>query len=752
MKNAQIEIMLQYLKPNERKVLYCMLSEAMGAENFEKYDNLEEVFDYLKTNYEEIFSAFDNKCYIDGIGKCKILNPNFIREYPSDIYLDLKDKFQSCIFTYSKILNKAIYLCFADIDFSEIKDIYYAYEKIISEKLYDNLEPSNLYFNLIFLQGILSEIKDGSLQLKGADTIIISSILTEKIYNMMSLLIREKEGFIHDRIADAYAELALGDAFEIEKKKGKIIEKMKEEGIKLKEKINMYEEKIKFYQKNNNDVLINNLYEDIRKKDLEINDIKNELIRKGEAEAKKIDVLNEKIHSVYSEKEKLLLKNKELEAENKELSTRVKEWNEENVFLFIKQYIDENGPDKILSLIPSKEIAEEEVEKVDEKPPLPIINNKIGYISLTEGGIEVVTPMGIYPVNNIPERSLVGEGQFVRIDSKNNYINSYRYYTQQKVILNLDNRFGAVKHIDGKIFVDIGSNNMRPVLGITNTIQEGQIVLVDSEGKVKLFFKKMHFILDSFYEIIKFRGMSLWRIMSMINNTCIIENIESKKQELLNIPEGNTVKTNDILLMKDKLLMNIFDFKFYSRSCYYDKAIEGTAEIKDGVVLLVKGTGEKVIVNDLNGYANISEGDTIVVDEYNNFIRYEKNTLIEVQDTPKRKTIVHTNNKFKISALNADKQVLIIGNPAYQQSYKLSLLRNGYKAEVIDGYSPWSKVQKMIKDVDMVVIIVNYVSHENMWLIKENVKDIPVIYPDSDGAKRIIDEIEDYYSGVALDG
>lgn len=33
-----------------------------------------------------------------------------------------------------------------------------------------------------------------------------------------------------------------------------------------------------------------------------------------------------------------------------------------------------------------------------------------------------------------------------------------------------------------------------------------------------------------------------------------------------------------------------------------------------------------------------------------------------------------------------------------------------------------------------------------MWAIKENITEIPIIYPEADGASRILEQLENYYN------
>lgn len=85
--------------------------------------------------------------------------------------------------------------------------------------------------------------------------------------------------------------------------------------------------------------------------------------------------------------------------------------------------------------------------------------------------------------------------------------------------------------------------------------------------------------------------------------------------------------------------------------------------------------------------------------------------------------------------------MLILGNNSYANSYKLSLLKYGYKAEVLEGFEPWTRINSELKETDIVVVITSHISHDNMWRIKKEVNDIPVIYSEYDRANRILEQI-----------
>jgi len=87
------------------------------------------------------------------------------------------------------------------------------------------------------------------------------------------------------------------------------------------------------------------------------------------------------------------------------------------------------------------------------------------------------------------------------------------------------------------------------------------------------------------------------------------------------------------------------------------------------------------------------------VDENNNFCGIEDDGEAQETDTVKRNVsnISTFKRVSKKERIEVTKQVLILGNKAYENSYKLCLLKFGYKAEVLEGFEPWAKISNVLR-------------------------------------------------------
>ncbi|HBN85003.1 MAG TPA: hypothetical protein DDZ89_14305 [Clostridiales bacterium] len=143
---------------------------------------------------------------------------------------------------------------------------------------------------------------------------------------------------------------------------------------------------------------------------------------------------------------------------------------------------------------------------------------------------------------------------------------------------------------------------------------------------------------------------------------------------------------------------------------------------------------------------NLENGNIVCVDELNQYcgsvtheehenISYSGKNLNSKENT-KKKEKSDRQEKIEIKG-----KALVLGNNAYANSYRLSLLKCGYYANVLEGYEPWAKIKTMMRGVDIIVVVTSHISHENMQRIKKEVNDIPVIYSEFDGANRVQTQI-----------
>ncbi len=227
-------------------------------------------------------------------------------------------------------------------------------------------------------------------------------------------------------------------------------------------------------------------------------------------------------------------------------------------------------------------------------------------------------------------------------------------------------------------------------------------------------------------------------------NSLFVRDIESGKEFDCLIKQGRTVEEKSVIcVFGDKITAILGSVRFYTSSSYYDNYKFGSVEIKDDLVFLKELTGEQVEI--MHTPKNLQPGQVIYVDEYYNFCGvYEHYDNFNKNIEPKNTVNIRPyKRKNKAEKIDIFKNVLILGNNSYEKSYKSGFLKFGYKADVLEGYEAWPKINSRIKDTDIIVIITDHISHNNMWRVKEYVTDIPVVYSEFNGVNRILQQIID---------
>lgn len=387
----------------------------------------------------------------------------------------------------------------------------------------------------------------------------------------------------------------------------------------------------------------------------------------------------------------------------------------------------------------------EQGEGVKQNRQISIVS-RIVYCNIKNNRHYAVFPnKKVEEITDIPAAVYLAQGQFVLIDEYGCFKYAFPYGIGDNELNQSVSSFAVVNINDAGIFIEKGDNMLQKLENIPASVQlrDKNIVSVDSQNRFIRFYKPIKHNADSFMESVKAKGHQMVFVMKMFQDGVVLRDIETGKEFHKHIYSGNTTinESQVVCLQDDKVVTAFSSSKFYTLSSYYDNFEYGTVEIKDGLVFLRKLTGEKVMIKDAPEY--LHSGQVAYVDENNNFCGIEDNGEGNETDTVKRNvTDIRAYRKTsRYDKIEVTKKVLILGNNSYANSYKLSLLKYGYKAEVLEGFEPWTRINSELKETDIVVVITSHISHDNMWRIKKEVNDIPVIYSEYDGANRILEQI-----------
>lgn len=528
-----------------------------------------------------------------------------------------------------------------------------------------------------------------------------------------------------------------------------ITKKLSIEVKNLKKNIVSLEEKGK---QDPNSEILKQLYNDLRRKDQQIEQLTKDLKKLKEKPLNLYQTLIDDLNNQI-----LMLKN-----QNREKLYELREWRKkaEDVVTLLQEYIERNGfTHELYSIIEpyfhectDQKIAEQHNEGEKENKIITASEQKIGYCLIEDGKHYVIFPDKTkQEIKNLPEGMYVGEWQFVKVDADGNFkwLFGYRYDETERDYLIHD--FYSVIYRNNEPRMIKAMWDERKVENLPPFVQlrENQVIAVDAKNQFLRFYRPIKHSIDTYLPSIRAKGHTAYFILKILPNGMLVRNIETEEEEfkLINATEKE-LREQQIICMKEEEIVHVFPSKFYTLSSLYKRAEHGIAEIRDGVVFIRKLSGEVAIVNDIPEWLNIEEGQVLKVDEFNNLLIASKVEEKESDAVERKKITLSSNENAKKSyaeKIEIKKEVLIIGKISYELSYKMSLYKRGYRAEVIDGYEPWVKIKSALKDKDCVVVVTEYVSHDNAGRIKEENLDIPIIFSRYDGANRIAEQIEALY-------
>lgn len=577
--------------------------------------------------------------------------------------------------------------------------------------------------------------------------------------------INHKQLEISNKILANY-EKKLNQAEETIDKRNNVISKKNEKNKELSHEIKRLQNELKKRDSLSinkvDEVLIKQLEEDIQsqaeKYEKYINTLKTERDKWETTFSMQLDKSNQEVMNLKKKEQSLIIENKALTQELELYKLKKSE-------IHIEDYLNTNKITKHLyELIKphmekfEKQMEEEQKALEEKKQEILKAQQKIGYCHIEDNKHFVIFPdSSKIEIMDLPETTYLGENQFVKVTMDGSFKWAYAFKYNESDKDYLIHEFCSVVFQNGEPYAAKELWNTRKIENLPNYIRlkENQVISINGKGELLRYYRVFQHNIDHYMPSIKAKGQIAYYILKILPNGMLLRNIETGEEEFTKIEINNQeVKEEEIIYVKDDQLIFVHHFsKIYTSSSYYKKAENGVVEIRDSVVFAQKLSGEVVIVNEIPENVTMKNEDVIKIDEFNNFLMFnEYNIPIKETDEQKKLRSLEKNvssKKEKENVVNISKDVLIIGKITYENSYKLSLLKKGYRTEVIDGYESWSKINIALKKKDIIVVITEFVSHSNMWKLKDAGLDIPIIYPENDGANRVADEVENMLKTIS---
>ncbi|WP_426348828.1 hypothetical protein ACPWSR_13865 [Alloiococcus sp. CFN-8] len=362
------------------------------------------------------------------------------------------------------------------------------------------------------------------------------------------------------------------------------------------------------------------------------------------------------------------------------------------------------------------------------------IKDGVHYIVFTDGTRRELTDI----LSRSYERSYLAQGQFIKIDSNGNILHIYNGYAD-KTIIGVD--LVEARYFNGDYYFMIDDEEVQINIGDDIKLSDHMVFAVDKERNIKILFKPVKFNLDFFVESIKAKGHKLYYIFEKSGNGVKAREVLTGDETFLPGSCQDCKEGAIVVFGREREPIHVMpNGKFYTSSNYYREGKEAEVQKYQGELYYkLKDCGKLIAMGETTKAVGV--GDIVVLDENNNVIEYPEEVkkhkeIKENKKTPQEEVEAEDDN------ITITHRVLIVGELAFSNSYKLSFLKKGYHADIVDGFESFNKISLKLKNIDCIIVISNHISHGNMWSLKEG--QIPVIYPVSDGANRVLEEFEEF--------
>lgn len=544
--------------------------------------------------------------------------------------------------------------------------------------------------------------------------------------------------------------------------KNKIIEEKKKELIKLNDMKSKIEKKYKTLTKSTTGNEAKAIGEKVKELKEKISQLESENARLTASTVSKVthNKLLLEYNDIKSRKEDLL-------REKTQLSNIVQELRSRSLVQDLENYLKVNGlTDELLQVIHPYYILYTEGKKPMEMYEDRRTSNIIGYCLVKRleslGSAEKASNYGHYIIDeagnanrifNIPDTSYIGQGQFILVDKEYNFIRNFNYHYSKNDTDGDVTQFGIVAFYGDSTKVELQSGE---IVEASNkkykVLQPGRMVGLNSDFEIIKVYKSIHFNADLFLDSALVRGQQAYLIEHVIEDGCLTRNISTEKEQFMKISGTNELKPQTILFLKDDEVVNQIDSAhFYTTSACYPRSEIGSVFLYSEVAFFERPNGERLIIKHMPDDLILQDGDTVKLDEFGGLI-----CVVEMADTSPFFEKGPTKAKYKYEKVNnlsdgvdhneealerRSEQILIVGNKAFENAYKLTMLKSGFSAEVVDGFDSWHKIAKVAREADIIVISTEHLSHTNYYRIKSEFTDKKIIYSELEGVNRIIDKV-----------
>lgn len=616
------------------------------------------------------------------------------------------------------------------------------------------------------------------------ETEMATSTLIIAIQNIYKEFIKQlnKERNIYNFLLEKEEELKqinLGEVVKEELKQQKINlnEKHKQEKSIINEKHEREIAKIKS-EKNILESNLKNKDKDIRDLQKKVNQLQSSKMKHDE-QSRDISSLKEELLNQENECNLLKEQNESLKAELKDSKSKdvtFKDWLHftmielksemsslsENELDLAKQIIKDIVSDSLVKELKEEKqhvedenaVVEEKQEETSEKITHSIqrpTNQKFLEIKINNDGKAVNENDEI--ILNIPEKMILRKNDLILVDKDNNF--KYLFGCKIPDFVDRTKPHYVLRHRYGRFYNadDVLVENVKVYSNFT--FDNGQLVIFQQNGDFLANTEKYLLTLETIKEVSDKRKNKIFIVVKKIDDFLVVINPENKKESILkldNISDFDMVGPYASIITDEeesKILHSFLSPLFYKLSPYYDKKYLGVIKIDNGLTYVRDITDEDIDENyqllsmDYSPNYTLNTGFIVWYDEDYNFLYKEKsNQRIDAYkknpNTNNKKPVKKQENKNELP--DVEENILIIGNPSNRIAYQLGFRKFGIDAKTVDGYANYTAIKREMKNVDKIVFLANFASHDNQAKIKLE-PNINIYYPKKDGVNYIYNEI-----------
>lgn len=533
--------------------------------------------------------------------------------------------------------------------------------------------------------------------------------------------------------------------------KTRVIEEKKKELAKLHETIAENNKKLKSLSKNRDSAELAAVKSQLVQSNLDSKKLEMEL-----GELKTSTVKKELYNQTTSELKEIKSQHREIISENTQLKVMIESHSIRTIEQQLAEYLKKNGmSEELMQVIHPYYTDFMEGRKTTGFFSEDHAENIIGVCMIKNMGHFIKDAQGNENrVFNIPETYYVGQGQFILVDKEFNFIWAYDYQYSPPGLDNDVQQYGVIRSEGGITCAVLQNGQCIPLENPKSyTLQPDRLVGINGKCEAVKIYKSIRFNADLYLDSALVRNQRVYLILRIIEEGLLVTNIATDKESFIKPQCTLNLEPLTIIFVKDETVIKALrSALFYTGSAKYQHFEYGSVISVNGRNLFERVNGERLAIGRVPETIDLMEGDVICVDEFVQFIsRRELDDSPLFQRTPTKLPVrqqqIQENDESDADALEEepsfrDERVLIIGDKGFAQTYILTLLRHGFRSEVVDGFEPWQKICKASRNADVIVFVTEHASHTNYHKFKSECADKQIIYSSTEGVNRILEQLK----------